>query len=92
MRLTIYFRALGDRTFRPTAIRVALFVGTVHFCINHGVAVLNGTMTSTRWLAAAITYCVPYCVNIHGQLVSRLRAEAEAAQESSQADPQKLTS
>ncbi|MEL6222556.1 MAG: nitrate/nitrite transporter NrtS [Cyanobacteria bacterium J06626_14] len=58
----------------PSACRVALVVGTVLFTINHGNALLNNEMKRDRWFSAAITYCIPYMVNIHGQYTSRLRS------------------
>lgn len=68
-----YFRSLVDPSLSPTALRVALLVGSVLFVINHGAAVLAGAMTRERWVAACLTYVVPYAVNIHGQYISRAR-------------------
>ena len=53
--------------FRPTALRVALVVGSVLFMVNHGNAAINGKMSRDRWMAACLTYLVPYTVSIHGQ-------------------------
>lgn len=69
-----YFQSLCDRQLMPTAIKVALIVGTILFLINHGWALLNGHMTASRWISAGLTYVVPYMVNIHGQYVSQRRA------------------
>lgn len=77
MGLKIYLQTLGDRTIHSTAIRVALIVGTVIFCINHGSAFLHGAMTRTRWTSVVVTYFVPYCVNLHGQMASRMRQRAK---------------
>ncbi|MEB3226575.1 MAG: nitrate/nitrite transporter NrtS [Synechococcus sp.] len=71
-----YLKLLGDRTIHSTALRVALTVGTILFCINHSLAVVNGTMTRTRWISAIVTYFVPYCVSTHGQMTSRIRHRA----------------
>lgn len=68
-----YVRSLGDPSLAPTAVRVAVLVGSVLFVINHGAAVLAGAMTRERWIAACLTYLVPYAVNIHGQYISRSR-------------------
>lgn len=65
--------ALFNPEFAQTAWKVALVVGTVLFTINHGPAVLQGKMTRARWISAAMTYMVPYMVNIHGQSVRRSR-------------------
>jgi hypothetical protein len=59
--------------FVPMALKVALFVGTVLFAINHGNALLQGQMNRDRWISAVLTYCVPYMVSIHGQYVSHSR-------------------
>ncbi|MDA0211901.1 MULTISPECIES: nitrate/nitrite transporter NrtS [Desertifilum] len=66
-----YLRSLGDRQLMPTAIKVALIVGSVLFSINHGWALLHGEMTPQRWISGGLTYIVPYLVNIHGQYISR---------------------
>ncbi|ANV82923.1 hypothetical protein AWQ21_00025 [Picosynechococcus sp. PCC 7003] len=73
-----YLKLLGDRAIHSTALRVALTVGTVLFCINHSLAVVNGTMTRTRWISAVVTYFVPYCVSTHGQMTSRVRQKTKA--------------
>ena len=65
--------SLFNPRFAPTALKVALFVGTVLFVINHGTAFLKGQMNQERWISAALSYCIPYLVNIHGQFVSRSR-------------------
>lgn len=66
-------QALFNRQLAPCAIRVALIVGTLLFAINHGSALMRGEMTRSRWASAALTYLVPYAVNIHGQLASKKR-------------------
>ncbi|MEM8638763.1 MAG: nitrate/nitrite transporter NrtS [Cyanobacteria bacterium P01_G01_bin.54] len=61
------FTTVTNPRYRPTALRVALCVGSVLFVINHGHALVTGQMTFGRWLSAALTYCVPYGVSLHGQ-------------------------
>ncbi len=68
-----YAAALADRRLAPSAVRVALIVGTILFAINHGSALASGKMNRTRAISGLLTYLVPYCVNVHGQYVSRLR-------------------
>lgn len=68
-----YGASLFNREFMPTALRVALVVGSVLFAINHGTALLKGNMTRDRWISAVLTYLVPYAVNIHGQYASSSR-------------------
>ncbi|MFB2980103.1 nitrate/nitrite transporter NrtS [Microseira sp. BLCC-F43] len=65
--------SLFNPKFVPTGLRVALFVGTVLLMINHGNALLQGQMSRARWISAALTYCVPYLVSIHGQYASDSR-------------------
>ena len=69
-----YLRSLFDPELVPTAVRVALIVGSIVFVINHGWALLQGQMSRARWVSGGLTYLVPYMVNIHGQYVSRKRA------------------
>ena len=66
-----YSFALMNPKLAPTAVRVAIVVGSVLFTINHGNAVITGKMTRDRWLSGLFTYIVPYMVNVHGQFISR---------------------
>ncbi|MCT7972186.1 nitrate/nitrite transporter NrtS [Laspinema olomoucense] len=72
-----FFKKMGsilfNPRFAPTALKVALFVGTILFLINHGKAFFNGQMDPDRWISAGLSYCVPYMVNIHGQFISNAR-------------------
>jgi hypothetical protein len=65
-----FLSALVNREYRLVALKVALFVGSLLFMINHGPALLKGEMTPTRWASGILTYIVPYVVNIHGQYSS----------------------
>ncbi|MGB3202956.1 MAG: nitrate/nitrite transporter NrtS [Nodosilinea sp.] len=66
-----YLRALVTPHLAVRGVRVALFVGTLLFVINHGAAVRSGTMTQARWISAGLTYLVPYAVSIHGQFMGQ---------------------
>jgi hypothetical protein len=66
-----YLRALTTPYLAVRAVRVALFIGTLLFVINHGAALRSGTMTQARWISAGLTYLVPYAVSIHGQYLGR---------------------
>ncbi|BAY40844.1 hypothetical protein NIES2111_52340 [Nostoc sp. NIES-2111] len=68
-----YFSSLTEPKFVPTAIKVALVVGSILFTINHAHALLKGNMSRDRWISAGLTYLVPYFVNIHGQYISLYR-------------------
>jgi len=65
-----FAKALIDPNLAPTALRVALVVGSLLFTINHGAALVKGEMNRNRWLSGLITYLIPYSVNIHGQFTS----------------------
>lgn len=71
--------SLFDPELMPTALKVAIVVGSLLFVINHGSALVKGRMSAERWIAASLTYLVPYLVNIHGQCASRSRLHALAA-------------
>ncbi|MFN6565690.1 nitrate/nitrite transporter NrtS [Dendronalium sp. ChiSLP03b] len=66
-----YLSSLFDRQLMPTAFKVALFIGSLLFAINHAWALLTGHMTSERWISGGLTYIVPYMVSIHGQYIGR---------------------
>ncbi|MEA5515954.1 nitrate/nitrite transporter NrtS [Nodularia sp. UHCC 0506] len=68
-----YFVSLVEPKSVKTAVKVALIVGSILFIINHGTALWKGRMSRDRWISAAISYLVPYCVNIHGQYIIRYR-------------------
>jgi len=68
-----YAAALFDKTLMPTALKVALIVGSLLFAINHGSALIQGQMTRERWMSGLLTYLVPYSVSIHGQHSNRSR-------------------
>ena len=63
-----------------TALRVALVVGTILFVINHGEALIQGEMRHDDWIFAAITYCVPFSVNLHGQITSRRQLQSSTSE------------
>lgn len=68
MKTVMHFYAVWtDPSLRPTAIRVALVVGSILFVINHGSAIVKGEMSRDRWIAGLATYLIPYTVSIHGQ-------------------------
>ncbi len=46
-----------------TALRFAVVVGPILVFINHGDAIIAGTMNSTDWLKSALTMVVPYTVS-----------------------------
>ncbi|MFT6265335.1 MAG: methyl-accepting chemotaxis protein [Oleiphilaceae bacterium] len=51
------------------ALKVALFVGSVLIVINQYDALFGEQVF--RWFPAFLTYCVPFCVFLAGQLSGR---------------------
>jgi hypothetical protein len=45
------------------ALKVATIVGSLLALINHGDALLAGTVTWQRWVQIGLTFLVPYCVS-----------------------------
>jgi hypothetical protein len=66
-----YLASLVDPEFISTGLKTALVVGSLLFIINHGLALSRGEMTSDRWISVAITYLMPYLVNVYGQFSYR---------------------
>jgi hypothetical protein len=62
-----YGACLVNPEMMPTALKVALVVGSLLLVINHGTALIKRKMTADRWVSAGLTYLVPYLVSIHGQ-------------------------
>lgn len=62
-----YLLSLFDPEFIATGLKTAVFVGTLLFIINHGLALVRGEMTFDRWLSVLATYAMPYLVNVYGQ-------------------------
>jgi hypothetical protein len=62
-----YLLSLVDPEFMSTGLKTAVVVGSLLFVINHGLALARGEMTKERWAAVAITYLMPYLVNVYGQ-------------------------
>ncbi len=60
---------------RPATVRragiTAAVVGSVLVAINHGEAILSGTMTRARILSAALTVVVPYVVSTVSSVSTR---------------------
>jgi hypothetical protein len=52
------------------AAKIALIVGVVLACINHGDALMSGTLTSGSIAKILITFCVPYCVSTYSSILA----------------------
>jgi hypothetical protein len=66
-----YILSLVNPKFVSTGLKTAVFVGSLLFFVNHGLAFVQGEMTSDRWISVILTYIMPYLVNVHGQYSSQ---------------------
>lgn len=82
--LKAYLLSLFDKEFISTGLKTALFVGTLLFLINHGVAFFRGEMTRDRWISAFLTYLMPYLVSVYGQYAYRRKLVKTSAYQSKQ--------
>lgn len=73
-----YIASLWDVEFVPTGVKTAVFVGSLLFLINHGPALLRGEMSRERWISTAMTYAMPYLVNVYGQYSYRRKLMADS--------------
>ena len=62
--------ALHPGTVRR-ALATAAVVGAILLAINHGDAIVRGTMDVDRWLRAALTVLVPYVVSTVSSVSTR---------------------
>ena len=45
-------------------LKYATVVGIILIAINHGNAILEGTVSAVRWFQMGLTALVPYCVSV----------------------------
>jgi len=74
-----YIVSLWDPEFISTGFKTAIFVGSLLFLINHGPALLRGEMTGERLISTAVTYTMPYLVNVYGQYSYRRKLTTNAS-------------
>lgn len=72
-----YILSLFDPEFIATGLKTAVFVGSLLFIINHGLALLRGEMSRERWFSAIATYAMPYLVNVYGQYSYRRKLSTQ---------------
>ena len=60
------------------ALVTSLFVGTVLTAINHGPAILQGTVTGERIVQMLLTFVVPYVVSTVSSVSTRREMESAA--------------
>ena len=73
MTLRDYRQNLRNPDFVPTALRVAMVVGSLLFTLNHGSALLKNDMTRSRWLSSFLSFMTPYMVSIYSQTHCQLK-------------------
>ncbi|PSB23672.1 hypothetical protein C7B82_30775 [Stenomitos frigidus ULC18] len=74
-----YISSLFDPEFVSTGLKTAVFVGSLLFVINHGLALLRGEMNRERWISVIATYAMPYLVNVYGQYSYRRKLDGKGA-------------
>ncbi|WP_366513985.1 nitrate/nitrite transporter NrtS [Planktotalea sp.] len=52
------------------ATKIAIFVGIVLATINHGDAIMSGTLSGTGIIKILVTFCVPYCVSTYSSVLA----------------------
>jgi hypothetical protein len=72
-----YIISLFDPEFVVTGLKTAIFVGSLLFVINHGLALLRGEMNRERWISVIATYAMPYLVNVYGQYSYRRKIDSQ---------------
>lgn len=55
-------------------LKYAVVVGAILVAINHGDALLAGSLTPGRWLRIGLTVVVPYCVSVLSSVGAMLEA------------------
>ena len=75
--LHTYRQNLRNPNFVPTAVRVAVIVGSLLFTLNHGSALLKNDMNRSRWLSGFLSFVTPYMVSIYSQTHCQLKNSAK---------------
>ncbi len=58
-----WLRIASTKPIVMRGLKYGLIVGSILICINHGNAIVDGTVTSTRLIQMMLTLLVPYCVS-----------------------------
>jgi len=84
-----WFDIALQRSVAARALKVAVLVGCILALINHGDALLSGSVTLTEWIKIGLTFLVPYCVStfasvqairhLHGRMASTGKSGDDAA-------------
>ena len=65
-----FLRSLVEPQILLRSLKIAVVVGTILVCINHGDLILKGDTEKIEWYKIALTYIVPYCVSTYSAIVS----------------------
>jgi len=71
----------GTRPIVMRGLKYGLVVGSILIVINHGNAIANGTVDSTRVIQMLLTLLVPYCVSTASSVGAILDHRGGAAQQ-----------
>lgn len=59
------------------SVRVSLIVGTLIGAINYGDKILAGSIQSSEWIKAIVTFAVPYIVSTYAAVSTILHMERQ---------------
>jgi hypothetical protein len=76
-----WFKLSFSGSVARRALSTALIVGFVLNAINHGEAVMRGTVTGAQWIQMVLTCCVPYCVSTYSSVRAILEMKRQPAGE-----------
>ncbi len=76
-----WLRIAGTRPIVMRGLKYGLVVGSILIAINHGNAIANGTVDSTRMIQMMLTLLVPYCVSTASSVGAILDRRGGAAQQ-----------
>ena len=65
-----FLKSLVESQILLRSLKIAVVVGTILVCINHGDLILKGDTEKIEWYKIALTYIVPYCVSTYSAIVS----------------------
>lgn len=74
-----WFQVAFRRSIVLRGLKYAAVVGSILIIINHGNAIVEGTVDSTRLLQMVLTLLVPYCVSTASSVGAVMEHRAEGA-------------
>jgi len=83
--MRFWFETARDPAIVRCSMKYALIVGPVLVAINHGDAIVEGTIDGVGWLKVGLTMMVPYLVSTFssvGTICKMRKSEARSASDS----------